>query len=137
MGTASSLRAFGRSIIIRRSPVQVWVPLPFIINETEARSGPESEGRGANLSPDAFSRRLRRESEPAFCGERQDFICSEVRRSWEHVTQCYLMGTPAQIRARIEELAAAGLEYIVLSPLDYDLAQLDLWQAEIVRHFPD
>ena len=60
-----------------------------------------------------------------------------THRSWEHVTQCYLMGTPTQIRARIEELAAAGLEYIVLSPLDYDLAQLDLWQAEIVRHFPD
>lgn len=60
-----------------------------------------------------------------------------THRSWEHVTRCYLMGTPAQIRARIEELAAAGLEYIVLSPLDYDLAQLDLWQAEIVRHFSD
>jgi probable F420-dependent oxidoreductase len=60
-----------------------------------------------------------------------------THRSWEHVTQCYLMGTPAQIRARIEELAAAGLEYIVLSPLDYDLAQLDLWQAEIVAHFSD
>jgi probable F420-dependent oxidoreductase len=60
-----------------------------------------------------------------------------THRSWEHVTRCYLMGTPAQIRARIQELAAAGLEYLVLSPLDYDLAQLDLWQAEIVRHFPD
>jgi len=60
-----------------------------------------------------------------------------THRSWEHVTQCYLVGTPAQIRTRIQELAAAGLEYIVLSPLDYDLAQLDLWQAEIVRHFPD
>jgi len=60
-----------------------------------------------------------------------------THRSWEHVTQCYLMGTPKQIRSRIEELAAAGLEYIVLSPLDYDLAQLDLWQAEIVRHFSD
>jgi len=59
-----------------------------------------------------------------------------THRTWEHMTQCYLMGTPAQIRARIQELAAAGLEYIVLSPLDYDLAQLDLWQAEIVRHFP-
>ena len=58
-----------------------------------------------------------------------------THRTWEHMTQCYLMGTPAQIRARIQELAAAGLEYIVLSPLDYDVAQLDLWQAEIVRHF--
>ena len=59
-----------------------------------------------------------------------------THRSWEQLTRCYLMGTPAQIRARIQELVAAGLEYIVLSPLDYDLAQLDLWQAEIVRHFP-
>ena len=58
-----------------------------------------------------------------------------THRSWEHVTRCYLLGTPAQIRARIAELAEAGLEYLVLSPLDYDLAQLDLWQAEIVRHF--
>lgn len=56
-------------------------------------------------------------------------------RSWEHLTRCYLMGTPAQIRTRIAELAAAGLEYLLLSPLDYDLAQLDLWQEEIVRHF--
>lgn len=56
-------------------------------------------------------------------------------RSWEHLQQCYLMGTPAQIRARIAELAAAGLESLVLSPLDYDLAQLDLWDEEIIRHF--
>jgi len=56
-------------------------------------------------------------------------------RSWEHLTRCYLMGTPARIRDRITELAAAGLEYLVLSPLEYDLAQLDLWQEEIVRHF--
>ena len=60
-----------------------------------------------------------------------------THRPWEHVTQCYLLGSPAQIRARIQELAAAGLEYIVLSPLDYDPGQLDLWHAEIVRHFPD
>lgn len=59
-----------------------------------------------------------------------------THRSWEHLTRCYLMGTPAQIRTRIGELAAAGLEYLVLSPVDYDLGQLDLWQEEIVRHFP-
>jgi alkanesulfonate monooxygenase len=58
-----------------------------------------------------------------------------THRTWEHLTRCYLVGTPAQIRARIAELAAAGLEYLVLSPLDYDLDQLDLWQEEIVRHF--
>ena len=58
-----------------------------------------------------------------------------IHRGWEHLTRCYLMGTPARIRDRIAELAAAGLEYLLLSPLDYDLAQLDLWQEEIVRHF--
>lgn len=57
------------------------------------------------------------------------------------LTRCYLTGTPAQIRARIAELAGAGLEYLVLSPLDLDLRQLDLrqldlWQEEIVRHVP-
>jgi hypothetical protein len=39
------------------------------------------------------------------------------------------------MRQRIAELAAAGLEYLVLSPLDYDLDQLDLWEEEILRHF--
>jgi probable F420-dependent oxidoreductase len=56
-------------------------------------------------------------------------------RSFDHLRHSYLFGTPAQIRARIAELAAAGLEYLVLSPLDYDTGQLDLWEAEILRHF--
>jgi alkanesulfonate monooxygenase SsuD/methylene tetrahydromethanopterin reductase-like flavin-dependent oxidoreductase (luciferase family) len=56
-------------------------------------------------------------------------------RDFEHLRTCYLLGTPAQIRARIAELAAAGLEYLVISPLDYDPGQLDLWQEEILRHF--
>jgi len=60
-----------------------------------------------------------------------------THRPFEHLRTCYLLGTPAQIRARIAELADAGLEYLVLSPLDYDLAQLDLWEDEILRHFRD
>jgi alkanesulfonate monooxygenase SsuD/methylene tetrahydromethanopterin reductase-like flavin-dependent oxidoreductase (luciferase family) len=56
-------------------------------------------------------------------------------RSFDHLRHSYLLGTPARIRARIAELAAAGLEYLVLSPLDYDLGQLDLWEEEILRHF--
>lgn len=56
-------------------------------------------------------------------------------RSFEHLQTCYLLGSPARIRERIAELAAAGLEYLVLSPLDDDVQQLELWQEEIVRHF--
>src|SRR5207248_1151047 len=46
-----------------------------------------------------------------------------THRSFEHLRQCYFLGSPRQIRARIAELAEAGLEYLVLSPLDYDLEQ--------------
>lgn len=58
-----------------------------------------------------------------------------THRSFAHLQTCYLLGTPAEMRARIAELAAAGLEYLVLSPLDCDLAQLDLYEEEILRHF--
>jgi probable F420-dependent oxidoreductase len=58
-----------------------------------------------------------------------------THRSFAHLQTCYFLGSPSRIRARIAELAAAGMEYLVLSPLDYDLEQLDLWQQEIVRHF--
>ncbi len=56
-------------------------------------------------------------------------------RSFEHLQTCYSLGSPRRIRQRIAELADAGLEYLVLAPLDYDLEQLDLWEEEILRHF--
>ena len=58
-----------------------------------------------------------------------------THRSFEHLQTCYFLGTPARIRARISELRDAGLEYLVLSPLDYDLDQLELWDEEVLRHF--
>jgi hypothetical protein len=56
-------------------------------------------------------------------------------RSFETLRTCYLLGTPAQIRARLKAMQEAGLEYAALSPLDYDPEQLALWQDEIIRHF--
>ncbi len=58
-----------------------------------------------------------------------------THRSFEHLQTCYFLGSPGRIRARIAELAAAGMEDLVLSPLDYDVAHLDLWEQEILRHF--
>jgi probable F420-dependent oxidoreductase len=58
-----------------------------------------------------------------------------THRSFDHLRTCYLLGAPAQMRERIAELAEAGLEYLVLSPLDYEPGQLELWEAEILRHF--
>ena len=56
-------------------------------------------------------------------------------RSFETLRTCYMLGTPAQIRARLKAMQDAGLEYAALSPLDYDLEQLDLWEEEVIRHF--
>jgi probable F420-dependent oxidoreductase len=58
-----------------------------------------------------------------------------THRSFEHLQTCYFLGSPSRIRARIAELADAGMEYLVLSPLDYQVDQLDLWEQEILRHF--
>ena len=58
-----------------------------------------------------------------------------THRSFEHLRQCYFLGSPRHIRGRIAELAEAGLQYLVLSPLDYDLDQLDPWEEEVIRHF--
>jgi probable F420-dependent oxidoreductase len=56
-------------------------------------------------------------------------------RSFEHLQTSYFLGSPRRMRGRIAELRDAGLEYLVLAPLDYDLDQLDLWEAEILPHF--
>ncbi len=58
-----------------------------------------------------------------------------THRSFEHLQTCYLTGTAARMRERLAELAEAGLQYLVLSPLDYDLDQLHLWEEEILRHY--
>src|SRR6185437_6797454 len=58
-----------------------------------------------------------------------------THRSFEHLQSCYFLGSPKSVRARVAELADAGMEYLVLSPLDYDVGQLGLWEEEILRHF--
>jgi alkanesulfonate monooxygenase SsuD/methylene tetrahydromethanopterin reductase-like flavin-dependent oxidoreductase (luciferase family) len=58
-----------------------------------------------------------------------------THRSFEHLVHSYLLGTSQQMRERIEELAAAGMQYLVLSPVVYDIDQLNLIETEILRHF--
>jgi probable F420-dependent oxidoreductase len=56
-------------------------------------------------------------------------------RSFEDLQTSYFLGSPRSMRGRIAELRDAGLEYLVLALLDYDLSQFDLWEEEIIRHF--
>ena len=56
-------------------------------------------------------------------------------RSWEHLQESYFTGTTPDIVARLKELEQAGLQHMVLCPLDYDLEQLEMCASEIVPHF--
>ncbi len=58
-------------------------------------------------------------------------------RDWPHLQRSYFTGTTADIVDRIADLAEAGLQHLVLCPLDYDLEQLDLYAQEIIPHFRD
>jgi hypothetical protein len=58
-----------------------------------------------------------------------------AHRSFEHLANSYFLGTPRHMRERIEELAAAGLQYLVPAPVVYDAGQLDLIESEVLRHF--
>lgn len=58
-----------------------------------------------------------------------------THRSFEHLQQCYLLGTTAEIVERIRDLERAGLQYLLLGTVDYDVEQLDRWAADILPHF--
>jgi alkanesulfonate monooxygenase SsuD/methylene tetrahydromethanopterin reductase-like flavin-dependent oxidoreductase (luciferase family) len=58
-----------------------------------------------------------------------------THRSFETLQQSYLMGTTAEIVERIADLERAGIEYLVLAPLDYDLEQLDRFAQDILPRF--
>ncbi len=57
------------------------------------------------------------------------------RRPWAQIQESHLTGTPDDIVGRLADLAAAGMTHVILSPLDYDLDQLELYASEIVSRF--
>jgi len=77
-------------------------------------------------------------------GERnQAFMDSWQKEAAAHLQRgmIYLeLSQRDSVGAKSESASVAGadfnfIEYLVLSPLDYELDQLDLWEGEIVRHF--
>ncbi len=57
------------------------------------------------------------------------------RRSYEHLQECYMLGTNKEIIERIEDMANHGLTYMVLGPVSADPYQIDTLINEIVPHF--
>ncbi len=58
-----------------------------------------------------------------------------THRSWDHMQECYLVGTIKEIVAKLKDLEDAGLEQVTLQPTAPELAQLELWAEKIVPHF--
>jgi len=55
-----------------------------------------------------------------------------THRPFEILERCYLMGTPADIAAKLWRLVQAGIEYFILAPLVNDVAQVELIRSRIV-----
>ena len=58
-----------------------------------------------------------------------------TNRSYEHLQECYMIGSIDRIKARIADLAAAGLQYLVLGPVTDDPGQIDLLARHIAPDF--
>jgi alkanesulfonate monooxygenase SsuD/methylene tetrahydromethanopterin reductase-like flavin-dependent oxidoreductase (luciferase family) len=58
-----------------------------------------------------------------------------THRSYEHLQECYMIGSIDRINARIEDLRDAGLDYLVLGPVTDDPKQIDLMAKHIVKEF--
>ena len=53
-------------------------------------------------------------------------------RSFEHLQECYLLGTIDEVVTRLQELEQAGLQHVAIHPAAPEIEQLDLWAARIV-----
>jgi len=58
-----------------------------------------------------------------------------THRSWEHLQECYMIGSIDRINARIEDLVSAGLQYLVLGPVTDDPHQIDLLARRVMPNF--
>jgi alkanesulfonate monooxygenase len=58
-----------------------------------------------------------------------------THRSYEHLQECYLIGSLDRINARIADLVGAGLQYLVLGPVSDDPGQLDLLARHVAPNF--
>jgi hypothetical protein len=56
-------------------------------------------------------------------------------RSFEDLAASYLLGTVEDIQQRLADLAAVGLQQIIITPVTDDLRQLDLLATHVVAPF--
>ncbi len=63
------------------------------------------------------------------------FRAMGTHRNWEHLQECYMIGSIDRINARVADLVGAGLQYLVLGPVTDDPAQMDLLAKRVMPNF--
>ena len=58
-----------------------------------------------------------------------------THRSWEHLRECYLLGSIDDIVERLQFLESHGLEHVTIHPAAPETEQLDLWMEKIIRPY--
>ena len=72
----------------------------------------------------------------ALSESREPFIrVMGTHRSYEHLQECYMIGSIDRITARVADLVEAGLTYLVLGPVTDDPAQVDLIARHVAPNF--
>jgi hypothetical protein len=56
-------------------------------------------------------------------------------RSWDHLQECYLVGSVQDIVARLKLLESVGMEHVTVQPAAPEISQLDLIAEKILPHF--
>jgi probable F420-dependent oxidoreductase len=56
-------------------------------------------------------------------------------RPWEHLQECYLVGTVKDIVARLKGFEAVGLEHVTVQPAAPDISQIELIAEKILPQF--
>ncbi|MFQ5899558.1 MAG: LLM class flavin-dependent oxidoreductase [Candidatus Methylomirabilia bacterium] len=58
-----------------------------------------------------------------------------THRAYDHLQECYMIGSIDRINARIADLVGAGLRYLVLGPVTDDPIQIDLLAKHVAPNF--
>jgi alkanesulfonate monooxygenase SsuD/methylene tetrahydromethanopterin reductase-like flavin-dependent oxidoreductase (luciferase family) len=120
----------------RCSGTQEWVKRDWgLLRDHAAKRGRDS--RPLTFGHCNFTHLVETTSEARALEESQApfFRAMGRHRSWEHLQECYMIGSIDRINARIADLVEAGLEYLVLGPVTDDPHQIDLIAKRIVPSF--
>jgi alkanesulfonate monooxygenase SsuD/methylene tetrahydromethanopterin reductase-like flavin-dependent oxidoreductase (luciferase family) len=120
----------------RCSGTQEWVKRDWaLVREHAAKRGPDR--RAPTFGHCNFTHLVETTSEARALEESQApfFRAMGKHRSWEHLQECYMVGSIDRINARIADLVEAGLEYLVLGSVTDDPRQIDLIAKRIVPSF--